>query len=947
MPQEKLVKIAQEILIDAGQATAITPALISEAIDSVLKMLPSWEALVDRTLAEAELIRRFSVWIGKDATLRNMEGHVDWLDAERKQGWVYWGRYRDWQERKLSWPALEGLDASTGRILELLEDPRREGPWDRRGLVVGHVQSGKTGNYIGLVNKAADAGYKIIIVLAGLHNNLRSQTQIRLDEGFLGYETTPHKPGNAIGVGEFLLDPSILPPNYVTNRTESGDFKSAVANNLGIRPEAAPWLFVVKKNKTILEQLYQWIRNHVAQTTERSTGKKIVTHLPLLVIDDEADQASVDTELQSFDAEGIPDEEHDPTAINSRIRKILNSFSRSAYVGYTATPFANIFIHDLGITKDEGPDLFPASFIINLAAPSNYVGPAKVFGRMTSDGRTPGLPLLREVDDTETWLPAKHNKEYRPRIDGNDLLPRSLILALDSFLLSTASRKLRGQGNQHSSMLIHVTRFNAVQNKVQEQVSEHFRRLKQRISRGTESQSILKRLREIWEQDFVPTSNKVATLEPSEAAVIVPTWDEIWAAIPVVLDDIVVKTINGTAKDALDYVANEKRGLKVVAIGGDKLARGLTLEGLVVSYFLRASRMYDTLMQMGRWFGYRPGYLDLCRLYTTPDLEEWFQHITEASEELRQEFDHMVAIGGTPRDYGLKVKSHPVLMVTSRVKMKNSFELKLAFAGDIQETVVFHRDSKMLHSNITVTENLLRKLGKGTSDPVRMRPDGKQHAWQGTCLWGNVPGRHVADFLREFTTHEAAVKVNSRVMADYVERQLVHGELTAWTVALMSADGEALAIGEHHFKAIERSPNIRCYSVEEQKRLRRFIIRRILAPRDEAIDIDAGQYSAALELTRQAYVADAGRSRRKTPPDTPSGQAIRQIRGKGRPDLGIPAHPERGLLLVYPLSPAFADIDFAGPVVGFGVSFPDSDNVEPVAYKVNNIYWGQEYGGNQ
>ncbi|MEX3012365.1 Z1 domain-containing protein [Acinetobacter baumannii] len=143
-----------------------------------------------------------------------------------------------------------------------------------------------------------------------------------------------------------------------------------------------------------------------------------------------------------------------------------------------------------------------------------------------------------------------------------------------------------------------------------------------------------------------------------------PTWETIEQILPEVIEQINVRMINGTAKDALDY-ADSAEGLKVIAIGGDKLARGLTLEGLCVSYFLRASRMYDTLMQMGRWFGYRGGYLDLCRLYTPSELVEWFEHIADASLELREEFNLMVDSGGTPRDYGLKVQSHPVLMVTS------------------------------------------------------------------------------------------------------------------------------------------------------------------------------------------------------------------------------------------------------------------------------------------
>lgn len=191
-----------------------------------------------------------------------------------------------------------------------------------------------------------------------------------------------------------------------------------------------------------------------------------------------------------------------------------------------------------------------------------------------------------------------------------------------------------------------------------------------------------------------------------------PSWSQIEAALPDAIADIEVRKINGTAKDALDYAERGETGLKVIAIGGDKLSRGLTLEGLCVSYFLRASKMYDTLMQMGRWFGYRPGYLDLCRLYTTSDLEEWFEHITEAAEELREEFDLMAASGATPREYGLKVQSHPVLMVTSRLKMRAARSLMLSFSGQLMETVSLYRDPAILERNLEATRAFVRSLGR-------------------------------------------------------------------------------------------------------------------------------------------------------------------------------------------------------------------------------------------
>jgi hypothetical protein len=396
--RQKVVKIAQELLLDEEDRGSITAELIAEKIDLVLRMNPKWGIDFVHTSAVDELIQRFSVWIGRDTKLIDNAGHVPWLDAARKRDRRYWPRHRSWLERTLSARAVQAIDESTDVMLDLLEDPQRQGTWDRRGLVVGHVQSGKTGHYAGLICKAADAGYKVIIVLAGLHNNLRSQTQMRLDEGFLGYETPVIDHPAIIGAGEFDPDPAIK-PNHATNRTDRGDFRRAVARHFGITPEQRPWLFVVKKNKSVLDQLLAWITHHVANARDPETGRGIVTNLPLLLIDDEADHASVDTGEQIFDEEGRPDEEHQPTAINRLVRRILKAFARSAYVGYTATPFANIFIHDRGATREEGADLFPAAFIINLAAPSSYVGPARVFGTGSGGARDAALPLVREVND--------------------------------------------------------------------------------------------------------------------------------------------------------------------------------------------------------------------------------------------------------------------------------------------------------------------------------------------------------------------------------------------------------------------------------------------------------------------------------------------------------------------------------------------------------------------
>ena len=340
--------------------------------------------------------------------------------------------------------------------------------------------------------------------------------------------------------------------------------------------------------------------------------------------------------------------------------------------------------------------------------------------------------------------------------------------------------------------------------------------------------------------------------------------------------------------------------------------------------------MYDTLMQMGRWFGYRPGYLDLCRLYTTPDLAEWFQHITEASEELHQEFDHMVAVGGTPKQYGLRVKSHPALMVTSRVKMRHGTELQLSFARSISETVVFHRDARNIATNFSATDKFIRRLGEPSETaPERPRPNGGTHRWSGTFLWSDVSAEEVMAFLDSYTTHDSAVRVHSRILREFIETQVGVDELTSWTVALMSgARAGQYVVGGRRVAMINRSPSTRGGYQREK-----YVIRRLLAPRDEAIDLELEDYEAALQKTKDSWREDSGRSRRRQEPTTPSGPSIRERR-----------NARNGLLLLYPLSPTGDHVEGEVPVIGFGISFPGSPSARAVTYTVNNVYSQEEFG---
>ncbi len=309
--------------------------------------------------------------------------------------------------------------------------------------------------------------------------------------------------------------------------------------------------------------------------------------------------------------------------INGRIRELLNTFEQRVYVGYTATPFANIFIFPDQETDEHGRDLFPRDFLVNLPVPSNHVGPTKVFGLPEDpdddeEQRDP-LPLVRIVDDHHEHIPDRHLAGHRV-----DALPGSLHEALRAFILTCAARSARGGGVHHNSMLIHVTRFVGVQSSIADLVRDELRDLQNRIryGDGDSAVTIMDELRTLWSNDFASTSSEMRERYPDLTRGCGDlSWEEVRPRLVDSSQRIQVRVINGSAREALDYW-DHPDGMSVIAIGGDKLSRGLTLEGLSVSYYLRTSRMYDTLLQMGRWFGYRPGYVDLCRLYTSEELRD-------------------------------------------------------------------------------------------------------------------------------------------------------------------------------------------------------------------------------------------------------------------------------------------------------------------------------------
>lgn len=911
---DKALNICRAII---GEKASVIDSEINAAIEQCLSM--SLFSTVDSGQLKIELMRLYNVRQEAYKMLFDNERNTPWLlnfKANRqKNDWKFWNRYITYLQNTKNFApkVIDEIDRLTDDILDKLYDPtiRDVKGIDKKGLVVGQVQSGKTANYTGLICKAADAGFNLIIVLAGLHNNLRTQTQHRLDEDFLGFDTEHERAWqvngtNRIGVG--ILDNN---STAISVTTVKSDFKKSLADSLGISfDNQSPLLLVVKKNATVLKRLNTWLLSQARDID----GEKKITNKSLLIIDDEADNASINTKKA----------DKTPTAINDMIRKITGHFYRYAYVGYTATPFANIFIP---LDRD---DLFPRDFIINLPAPSNYIGAEKIFGTSPEADETTDdlLPVVRKINDYMDFFPDKHKKDdLKPTS-----LPESLQTAIKCFIVTCAIRVARGQQTKHNSMLIHISRFVSWQNALEEMIRNQFNFYKRGIEQ--EDKDILEQFRAIFEEDtenytsYRTTSQNIlnSSFKDIDNKVKVHNWEEIKSCLYKAVQKIKVMAINGTSADALEYYENEKTGVSIIAVGGDKLSRGLTLEGLSVSYFLRASKMYDTLMQMGRWFGYRPGYVDLCRLFTSGELNGWFRHITMASEDLREEFDAMWNAKATPEKYALKVRTHPgQLQITAISKMRNVDRIQVSWSGRLVETYQLPTDKGIIRKNLVATQNFIGRLG----NPVA---GGTANDY----MWSNVSPADILKYFSEFTVAPQLAKVDLTLISNFIRKLNQEGELDSWRVALMNKANSA--------RKFEPSGNINVGSFIRNTAgdTDTYIIKKnhiVGNPTDEFIDIEQKYLDKALEISRQD-------NNWKKP--YPKPKLVREeYRSSSNP-----------LLIIYPLDPLGANPkdDNGKPlsekvifkadddvIIGFAIVFPKSGTNHTVEYAINTALANEYY----
>lgn len=824
------------------------------------------------------------------------EERPSWIQGHETSQGFYWRRQRDFLAHALHRRDFEidSLDQSTDKILSYLGDPKKSDPFSIRGLAIGYVQSGKTQNFSALTAKAADAGYKIVIVLSGLHNTLRQQTQRRLQRD-LGRE-------NFAGVG----DPGAGRRwQWMTGAELWEDFSPNGVSSAVLQGNEQV-IFVVKKNKSRLETLVNWMEDAVPDT------------VPVLVIDDEADQASVNTggnrairedtdfvEGDDYPLGATPSDELNPSAINLEIRRLLNHFAQCSYVAYTATPFANVLIDPEAYDDEGGRDLFPRSFIASLPEPpgDQYVGPVQLFGRdrLPGDGSQAGADGLAVIEfvppeDVELLLPSGRERHLR-----DPELPDTLRAAIVDYVLAAGARLAREKKDVPCTMLIHTGMQRAMQNPLKPQVQAELASIRQRWL--YEREKFRPELEKRWNDVFRPVTSSLDVRRDCNFGIIESSIDGL------LRQGIYVMVLNSDSDDVLDF--DSQPNLKAVLIGGNKLSRGVTVEGLLTSYFVRETLYYDTLMQMGRWFGYRASYVDLTRIYSTALLVECFHDIATAEAELRRQVIRYERDGLTPKQAVPKIRKHPVMAVTQKAKMQNAEDVSWSYQGQLVQTLRFSTNwTEGQQANLNLTRSFFAQLGQPREE------------WRGKPAWSELQPEVIIDYLHQFQLLSQA-SIDKDAVIDYINSQRAQGELTQWRV-LLSCGSEAMA------------------------------------------SRDGGNYSDDLGLEGQRQIPLVSRSRMKNDPSSlgvitdpsderhgiPGGQLFvidhdfEQGDLFSRADAYRRARPAKeGLLIVYPIS-AFSkpgrnaknrrqlydNPASAGTLVGFALSFPASSNAATIEY---------------
>ena len=668
---------------------------------------------LDKTRLLKHITADRAVFVGEPALAVTNKEAKRWFDAQRHE--IQWNHWNAYKRLLISQGRSEAIIDETEKVidtaLDFSGDPRMAGNWSRKGLVMGNVQSGKTQNYLGLINKAIDAGYRTIIVFGGHLNDLRTQTQERIDEGVLGRNSRDRHGANVkkeeltIGVGLFYEKNGKRERISITSATTTaGDFNKNFAKKYALSLEQKdPVIFTIKKNVSVLKTLISWIEASHESTSEN--GPRL--DQPLLLIDDEADYASINTKK----------EKDDITATNDLIRTLLSYFNRKTYVGYTATPFANIFIDPDDDFAHEEDDLFPSDFMIKVPSPSNYMGQERFFGEET-------LRLENSNKSSPIKMIDDHIDHYGLKSDAEiTYLPDTLEQAIRAFFIVIAIRSIRGERNAHNTMLVNISHLSAHQDSLENLIDQY----KTIILHSIDEYGSLPENESLNNQvlrDFHETYTSLFDVDYPFRQVLGELAKE-------QRREVKVWAINQSSKKQdrrdLNYTDHADYGLNVIAIGGHKLSRGLTLEGLSISYFARNSKGYDTLMQMCRWFGYRPGYEDLCKVFIPEESIEWYGYITNAIQELYGELELMSLREQRPREFGLKVREHPgALMITAKNKIgSGTSQIRSQdLWGSVQRRYRFYGSAVVNKKNVDYATRFLTNLFESKIDSIRIDTTG-------------------------------------------------------------------------------------------------------------------------------------------------------------------------------------------------------------------------------
>lgn len=797
-----------------------------------------------------------------------------WLNVLDRSTWHYWPTLRQYLSTTKGWKssALRSLDDSSDRILQQLSAPDVEA-FDIRGLVLGYVQSGKTASFTAVAAKAADAGYRLIVVLSGIDKGLRRQTNIRLKKELVGYPDNRH--------GAVKMPPVGLRWHEFTSEDLDGDFQPGLATHAALQG-SQPVLIVMKKNGDVLRRLIRWLDDAPADVHRT---------LPLLLIDDEADQASVDTK-GSYQTENDPSDPDylPPSPINGLIRELLVKFQRRAYVAYTATPFANILIPHDTTDPNVGNNLYPKDFIVELPKPDGYFGAEEFFGRMDSASgeQHGGLDVIRDVTDED--IAALEQGQF----------PSTLGTALLDFILSSSARGQRGQADEPATMLIHTSHLRINQAQLRQLVDEKFGELRDEW-RYQRKHGIRNRLEERWETEFRPVI-RASHLDKDVS------FEKIEPFISPFIEVVQVRVLNMDTGDVLDY--EREPSLKAIAIGGNKLSRGLTLEGLLVSYYNRRTATYDTLMQMGRWFGFRGGYEDITRIWTTPELAGWFSDLAFVEHRLREDIQVYEDQGLTPYEVGMRIWQHPSMQVTSSLKRRFATNTTIAQSYSLALEQTFKFPLRRLE-DLAVQEEANRFAVRDFVACLGKLND--QYTDSKGPVWTNIEPVKVLEFLEVFRVDNKVRSISPPLICAYIERLVLEDELTRWTIAVRGRGKTDSRLGTADWGL----PTGPVSQISRSRLGHTDSVGVIVDPEDEALGLDLDK----------------------------RGRDARQNR-----------HPVEGLLLLYPIS-RYSGYELAvgsnrqrlfddpeGPLardlVGLAISFPGSRQKQTVeAYLEGTVGW--------